>query len=226
MPREDHPLDALTPERIRGCERWRSAATGLAATLVHYGSDFVFDGTASAPYDETAAAGSRKACTAPPNFSGEWMALAMPRAYVLRVESLFGTPRGFTGRTGSMENIARALEEGREVAVFHDRIVTPGYVADIAAATRHPRRIDCSARSLPLRATEAHALDRPGGGSGSPARCQPTIRAVASASVSLKARRPLYSALSTTKLAATGFAMPPWRDALKRWTAARVEAPV
>ena len=221
---EDHPLDALTLNAfaVRTLAR---AAQDVGATLVHYGSDFVFDGTASAPYDETAAPAPQSLYGAS-KLLGEWMALAMPRAYVLRVESLFGTPRGFTGRTGSMESIARALEEGREVAVFNDRIVTPGYVADIAAATRHlvesaaPAGLYHCANGGPTRWTDlAEELAALLG-------VRPNIRAVASASVSLKARRPLYCALSTTKLAATGFAMPPWRDALKRWLAARVEAPV
>ena len=221
---EDHPLDALRLNAF-AVRTLAHAAEDMQARLVHYGSDFVFDGTASEPYDETAAPAPQSLYGAS-KLLGEWMALAMPRAYVLRVESLFGTPRGFTGRTGSMESIARALEDGREVAVFNDRTVTPGYVTDIAAATRHllesnaPPGLYHCANGGPTRWTDmAEELAALLG-------VRPNIRSVSSASVSLKARRPLYSALSTTKLAATGFAMPPWRDALKRWTAARVEAPV
>ena len=35
--------------------------------------------------------------------------------------------------------------------------------------------------------------------------------------VSLRAARPTYSALSPRKLAAAGFTMPAWQDALDRW---------
>jgi dTDP-4-dehydrorhamnose reductase len=36
----------------------------------------------------------------------------------------------------------------------------------------------------------------------------------------LKAQRPRYCALSIDKLTATGFTMPTWQDALRRWLAA------
>src|SRR5579862_7616915 len=48
---EDHPIEALNGNAfaVRALAR---AATRLDAAFVHYGSDFVFDGTASAPYTE------------------------------------------------------------------------------------------------------------------------------------------------------------------------------
>jgi len=39
------------------------------------------------------------------------------------------------------------------------------------------------------------------------------------ADVKLVARRPLYCALSNAKLAAAGFALPSWQDALARYVA-------
>lgn len=123
-----------------------------------------------------------------------------------------------------MENILRGLQEGREIAVFNDRIVTPGYVVDIAAATRHlitsraPYGLYHCANAGPVRWTElAEAL-------ASLLGVTPSLRSVSSTSVSLKARRPLYSALSTDKLAATGHVMPSWRDALRRWIESRSAA--
>ena len=53
----------------------------------------------------------------------------------------------------------------------------------------------------------------------------PNLRLISSDQLTLKASRPVYSALSTAKLAAAGFAMPDWRDAIGRWMAAR-DAPV
>src|SRR5262245_5049498 len=60
-----------------------------------------------------------------------------PRAFVLRVESLFGSPAGWTGRRGTLDHIVDGLEQGRDVKVFTDRIVSPSYAKDVAAATRH-----------------------------------------------------------------------------------------
>ena len=47
------------------------------------------------------------------------------------------------------------------------------------------------------------------------------LKLVMSDQVALKASRPVYSALSVDKLAAAGFHMPEWRDALRRWLAMR-----
>jgi dTDP-4-dehydrorhamnose reductase len=219
---EDRPQDAfaLNAFAVRTLAR---AAEDTGATLVHYGSDFIFDGTASTPYDESARPSPRSKYGAS-KLLGEWFALEAPRAFVLRVESLFGTPPGFAGRRGSMDGIVKGLEEEREIPVFTDRVITPGFVVDIAAATRHlveshatPGVYHC-ANAGPTRWTDvAREL-------ASLLGVEPRLKLVASDQVNLKASRPVYSALSVEKLAAAGFPMPDWRDALRRWLAMRETA--
>lgn len=216
---EDRPQDAfaLNSFAVRTLAR---AAEDTGAMLVHYGSDFIFDGTASTPYDESAQPSPRSKYGAS-KLLGEWFALEAPRAFVLRVESLFGTPRSFTGRRGSMDGIVKGLEEGREIPVFTDRVITPGYVVDIAAATRHlvesmaaPGVYHCTNAGATRWTDIANEL-------ASLLGVEPRLKLVASNQVALKASRPVYSALSTDKLTATGFRMPSWSDALRRWVAAR-----
>ena len=67
---------------------------------------------------------------------GEWFALEAPRAFVLRVESLFG---GANAKS-SIDRIAQAIAEGRGGEGFRDRTVSPSYVVDVAAATKVLRR--------------------------------------------------------------------------------------
>jgi len=108
----------------------RAAAIG-DATLVHYSTDFVFDGSASRPYTEEDAPNP---CSvyASSKLIGEWLALEAGRGYVLRVASLFG---GMAAKS-SVDRIVDAIREGREARVFSDRTASPSYVCYVAAATR------------------------------------------------------------------------------------------
>src|SRR5262245_19905119 len=85
---EDHAVDALSVNAL-ACRALARAASEIDATLVHYSTDFVFDGTATEPHVETDAPNPRSTYAAS-KLVGEWFAVDAPRAYVLRVESLFG----------------------------------------------------------------------------------------------------------------------------------------
>ena len=56
---EDDTVAALEVNAF-GVRSLARAAAAIDATLVHYGTDFVFDGTASEPYGEEAADGPRR----------------------------------------------------------------------------------------------------------------------------------------------------------------------
>ena len=216
---ESAPLRALAVNAF-GVRTLARAATEAGATLVHYSTDFVFDGTANRPYDEESPPAPRSTYAAS-KLLGEWFALEVPRGFVLRVESLFGAPRGWNGRRGTLDGLLSAIEEGREVTVFTDRVVSPTYTVDIAAATRHLIAVDAPPgvyhcvnsghASWADVAREAAAI----------LGVTPRLRPVTMEQVTLKAPRPRFCALSPAKLAAAGFPMPPWSDALRRWLAAR-----
>lgn len=190
------------------------AARSLGAALVQYSSDFVFDGSASAPMDEERPANPRSAYAAS-KLLGEWFAADAPAAYVLRVESLFGAARGATPK-GSLETIVARLRAGEVARVFSDRTVSPTYVVDAARATRAilERRIptgvyhlvNTGAATWQEVAVEAARL----------LGVEPRLDPVRAADVTLPAQRPLYCALSNAKLARAGIAMPTWQDALAR----------
>ena len=87
------------------------AAEDAGARFVHYSTDFVFDGTATAPYTEDVRPSPRGTYAAS-KLLGEWFALEVPRAYVLRVESLFGSPADWTGRRGTLDGIVAGTRAG------------------------------------------------------------------------------------------------------------------
>ena len=215
---EDHPVDALNLNAfaVRALAR---AAGACNAALVHYSTDFVFDGKASQPYTETDATNPRGAYAAS-KLMGEWFAADAPRAYVLRVESLFGSVKGARPAKGSVASILKAIQTGTEARVFEDRTISPTYVFDAAVATR--QLIEQSAPAgvyhcvnsgsctwLDLARELARRL-------GVGAKLVP----VRMADMKLRAERPMYCVLSNAKLATLGITMPAWQDAVARYLTA------
>jgi len=219
---EDRPEQALAVNAF-AVRSLALAAEEAGATLVHYSTDFVFGGGgARQPHVETDAPAPRSTY-ASSKLMGEWFALDAPRAFVLRVESLFGSPAGWTGRRGTLDTIVGGLRDGREVRVFTDRVVSPGYTPDIAAATRHlvtsgaePGIYHCVNDGEATWEQVAREAARLLG-------VEPVLRLTTSDQLKLRAARPVYCAMSSRKLAAAGFPMPAWQDALSRWL--RPDAP-
>jgi dTDP-4-dehydrorhamnose reductase len=212
---EDHPVDALNANAfaVRALAR---VASEHEAILVHYSTDFVFDGTASEPYTETDSPNPRSTYAAS-KLLGEWFAADAPRAYVLRVESLFGRAAGGGPSKGSVASIVKTLMAGGEARVFEDRTVSPTYIIDAAWATRllveqtsPPGVYHCVNAGhctwLELARELAECLG-----------VEPRLVPVRMAGLTLKAERPLYCALSTNKLASVGIVMPTWQDAMRRF---------
>jgi dTDP-4-dehydrorhamnose reductase len=195
------------------------AAENSGARFVHYSSDFVFDGAAHTPYREDHPPAPRSTYGAS-KLVGEWFALDAPGAYVLRVESLFGTPPGWVGRRGTLESIVGGIEAGRPVNVFTDRVVSPSYIADVAAATRH--LVDHGAPGLYHCVNSGHATwEAVAREVAAQLRRDASLNPVQTRDVQMAAPRPVYCALDNGKLAAAGFRMPSWQDALARWLTAR-----
>ena len=217
---EDRATEALAVNAFAVLNLAR-AADETGARFVHYSTDFVFDGAATTPYTEDVRPSPRGTYAAS-KLLGEWFALEAPHSYVLRVESLFGCPANWTGRRGTLDGIVANLEQGREVRAFTDRIVSPGYVVDIADATRH-LVTTAAAPGLYHCVNDGHAswYDVAGEIAALVGNQRPSLVGVTMDQMKLKAPRPRYCALSVAKLAAAGFTMPAWQDALRRWLTAR-----
>ena len=186
------------------------AASAVGGTLVHYSTDFVFDGRASAPYTEDDPP-NPQSVYAISKLLGEWFARDAPRAFVLRVESLFGGPTA----KSSVDRIVDAIAEGRETRAFTDRTVSPSYVVDVATATRallergRPGLYHCVSSGFCTWYELAEEIARQ---LGQPMRAIP----ISVKDVVLPAPRPQFAALSNAKLLRAGISMPSWQDALSR----------
>ncbi|MGH9471118.1 MAG: dTDP-4-dehydrorhamnose reductase [Terriglobales bacterium] len=193
------------------------ACTRHGAVLVHFSTDYVFDGTQRAPYRETDLPapvnvyGASKA-------AGELLARAhCARHFVIRTTGLYGKA-GSSGKGGNfVETMLRKARAGEAIRVVEDQVLTPTYTVDLAA------------KVLELLPTERYGLYHITNSgqcswfefaaeifklAGLPADLQP----VSSESFRSPVRRPAYSVLAKTALQAAGLAPPPtWQDALARY---------
>jgi dTDP-4-dehydrorhamnose reductase len=152
---------------------------------------------------------------------GEWFALEAPGALVLRVESLFGSPRDWPGRRGTIDHMVTGLEQGKPVRVFTDRTVSPSYTTDIAAATRHLVESEAPGGLYHCVNSGAATWEQVAREIARVMGMEPRLDPVTMDQVQTRAQRPRFCALANNKLAAAGFPMPSWQDAITRWLAGR-----
>ncbi len=216
---EDEPRQAFAVNALAVANLARAAAEANVP-FVHYSSDFVFDGEADQPYTEesTPRPGGVYAAS---KLVGEWFARDAPRHYVLRVESLFG---GVYKLRSSVDRIVEALESKQPAPVFVDRVVSPSYVFDVAAATRHLLRAQAPAGLYHCVNTGAGTWHALGEEIVRQLQVPSTLQPIRMAELRLRAPRPRYCALSNEKLRLAGFEMPTWQSALERYLAPRVAA--
>ena len=199
-------------------------ARRLGALVVHYSTDYVFDGALDRPYTETDA-------VAPLNVYGrsklageEALQASGARHLILRTSWVVGVHGGNFART-----ILRLAAEREALNVVADQRGVPTTAPLIAATTALLlRRHGAMSQSFPCGLYHLAAggvsnwheyachVVRAAIVAGKPLRLRPeAIRPIASGDYPLPARRPLNSCLDTTKLRRTfGIELPEWKTAL------------
>jgi dTDP-4-dehydrorhamnose reductase len=189
-------------------------ARRAGALLIHYSTDYVFDGAAAAAYDELAAPNPVNAYGRSKLGGERAIAAAGALSLVLRTSWVYGR-RGRNFLT-TMRKLAVEREELKVVA---DQIGTPNWTRSLAEATA--LLVGRGGADLAERAGLYHLS---GGGSTSWfdfARAifaeadRPRVVPITSAEYPTAARRPRNSVLASGKFADTfGFALPPWEEML------------
>jgi|SRR5215471_7144263 len=199
-------------------------AKRIGAVLIHYSTDYVFDGARTTPYPE-------EAPTAPLNVYGETKldgerAIAAVGGYAL----VFRTSwvYGLRGRNFLL-TIRKLAAERDELRIVSDQIGVPNWCRSLAEATASVVGLGNSALAersglYHLSAKgEASWFDFARAIVGNVAK--PRIVPIATVDYPLPARRPAYGVLYTARFEAVfGFALPDWRDALARCLASSADA--
>ncbi len=201
------------------------ACRQIDAQLVHFSTDYVFDGSARHPYVEEDLPHPLGAY-AVSKLAGELYARAyLDRALVVRTSGVFG-PGGLTTARGNfVELMLRLAASPNPIRVVEDHVASPTFAPLLAART-----IDLVERGL-------SGIFHIGGGAPTSwfqfARLifqavglDPVLLATNEREYRTPARRPKYSALSNAKMERAGLApMPPLRDALVTYFAQRAVTP-
>jgi dTDP-4-dehydrorhamnose reductase len=201
-------VDEAFQANVIGPELLARACHETGAKLVHYSTDFVFDGERDQPYDEfdTPAPQGQYARS---KLAGERLvAAASPRAFVMRVGCLYGR-----GGRNFPSTILRRLRAGETVRADRDRIGSPTWAVSVVAVsaalarTGHFGLYHATANGETSWADYARFLAAELG--------LPDARvvAVATADLPLKARRPRRAVLDNRMLRLRGL------DTLDDWRA-------
>ena len=201
----------------RACQRH-------GAALMHFSTDYVFDGEQRTPYRE----GDRPRplnAYGMSKLAGEYLLAAnCPRHFIVRTTGLYGVA-GSAGKGGNfVETMLKKAAAGEAIRVVRDQVLTPTYTVDLAA------------KALELLATERFGLYHV----TNEGQCSwfefaakifalaglyPDLTPVDSATFASSVHRPAFSVLAKDGLRAAGLApMPPWEDGLARYLQSRSAA--
>ena len=213
-PREAVAVNAVAPGALA------DACADAGAFLVHFSTDYVFDGRAHRPYTEDDTPGPLGAY-ARSKHEGERRVGALPRHAIVRVAGLYAAG-GSRGKGGSfVDRILARARAGEPLRVVTDQRTAPTWARDVAVAVARllPRLVagdapagvyhvtnagDCSWHEFASAALALAGIDRP-------------VEAITSADLGAPAPRPAYSILANTRLAALG------ESPLRSWHAALAE---
>ena len=198
----------------------------LRAGLIHYSTDFVFDGRASRAYredDPTAPLGAYGRS----KLAGEQaLAASGAPAIVLRTAWVY-SPR----RRSFVASILRLARERETLRIVSDQVGSPTFAGDLACATallvhgmgKDPFAVIDDARGIyhlagggvatRFELAAATIASDPNAGEHRVRQLEP----VATADYPLPAARPAFAPLDCEKMQRRfGIALPPWKDALSR----------
>jgi dTDP-4-dehydrorhamnose reductase len=199
------------------------ACRQVDARLVHFSTDYVFDGAAGRPYTEEDPTHPLGAY-AVSKLAGELYAQAyLDAPLIIRTSGVFGPAGCRTNRGNFVELMLRLGKSDQPIRVVEDHVASPTYAPALAARTadlveRNQSGVFHIGGGVPISWFEYAKLIF------ASANLHPELRATNEREYRTVARRPKFSALSNGKLERHGIApMPAMADAVKDYLAAREE---
>jgi dTDP-4-dehydrorhamnose reductase len=217
---EQEPQAAYAANGL-GVRNLALACRQMDALLVHFSTDYVFDGQLGRAYvedDRTHPLGAY----AVSKLAGELYAQAyLENPLIIRTSGVFGPGGLRTARGNFVELMLRLAQSGQPIRVVEDHVASPTYAPALAAVT------------VDLMESPHRGVFHAGGGEAiswfdfakkifQAAGLTPELRPTNEREYRTAARRPKYSALANARLAASGLApMPPLDEALAAYMTER-----
>ena len=198
--------EAATAINGTGAGNVAAATAAAGALLVHVSTDYVFDGTATEPYTESAAVAPQSAYGRSKLAGERAVAESAPRSAIVRASWLFGA-----GGKNFVDTMLKLGAERDEVTVVDDQVGCPTFTGHLAQALveiaeRGQTGLlhvagggECSWHDLAVAAYEERGL-------------QTTVHRGRTADLGRPAPRPAYSVLRSERGAPV---LPHWREGLK-----------
>lgn len=217
---EKEPQAAFVANAL-GVRNLALACRQIDAQLVHFSTDYVFDGAAKRPYREDDPPHPLGAY-AVSKYAGELYAQAyLDRPLIVRTCGVFGPGGLRTNRGNFVELMLRRAAAAQPIRVVEDYIGSPTYAPALAS------------RTIDLVERDQHGVFHIGGGTAiswfnfaklifETAGLKPALQPTNEREYRTPARRPGYSALSNEKIERAGLApMPPLAECVKTYLAVR-----
>src|SRR5580700_12349738 len=186
------------------------------AVLVHFSTDYVFDGTERRPYAESDLPRPLNVYGVSKLAGEHMLRLTWERHFVIRTCGLYGVA-GSAGKGGNfVETMLKKASEAAPVRVVNDQVLTPTFTPDLAESVSQLIKTEayglyhisaegeCSWHGFARKIFEMEKL-------------AVDLKPVSSTEFSSPVQRPAYSVLSKQKLNKIGIKMPKWEDGLSRY---------
>jgi dTDP-4-dehydrorhamnose reductase len=209
---EDEPLKTFSVNAV-GPKNVAAVSKAINAANVFISTDYLFSGSKNEPYTE-------EDVPDPINtygiskLAGELFTEQTPKYYIFRVASLFGVA-GASGKGGNfVETMITKAKRSEPISVVDDMWMSPTYTKDAAATIK-------KILELPLPFGTYHLTNQ--------GQCtwfqfakeifrltglNPDLKRIETSQIQTKAKRPLFSALTSVKLPQYNLGMRSWKEAL------------
>jgi dTDP-4-dehydrorhamnose reductase len=212
---EEEPLKTFSVNAL-GARNIAMITKGMDATAIFISTDYVFDGSKKEPYTEDDV-------PAPINTYGisklaaEHFTRQNPKHYIIRIASVFGKA-GASGKGGNfVETMITKAKKNEPITVIDDMWMSPTYTKNASSIIK-----EIAEKQLPYGIY--HATNK--------GYCSwyqfaeqifqftdltPDLTPIKTEQLTMKAKRPRFSALKSIKLTKYGVETPTWQQALREY---------